>query len=74
MKLFECPNCKNTNLRILIVNQFKKRHYYLIWCANCDLTQKFNHKFGVLGDIKDFFKTHKPYANEEQLRNKGRLN
>lgn len=77
MKLIECPNCKNTKLRILLINQFKKRHFYLIWCLNCDWTQKFHHPLGFNGcesPIKDFFKIHEPYDNKEQLQRRGRLN
>lgn len=78
MKLLECPNCKSTHLKIILFNEFKKKHYYLVWCYNCDWSQKFKHSCGFNGASKIFsrflLEGHKPHYNEKELKQKGWLN
>lgn len=77
-KLLECPNCKDTKLSIMLFNRFKKTHYYIVWCVNCDWSQKLNHKYGFSGSSKIFtqhiLKGHEPHRNLDELRNMDRLN
>lgn len=42
LPLLKCPNCGSHSLRINLVNRFKRRHYFVVWCVGCDFAQKFN--------------------------------
>lgn len=78
IKLIECPNCKSTHLKIILFNQFKKKHYYLIWCSNCDWSQKFKHSWAFNAPSKCFenflLQGGKPSLSKEELKRKGWLN
>lgn len=78
LKFLECPNCGDTRLRVIIFNEFKKPHHYLVWCCNCDWSQEFKHRWGFSGSSRIFkqhlLNGHKPHLNREELHKRGYLN
>lgn len=62
-KLLKCPNCNCPRLTIITQYRTGKRHYFVVWCVNCNWSQKFASEISGLeydGWTRNLLKGHKP--------------